>query len=80
MKRPLHFRLYSEQKQKLTSLATTAIVKENAMLLNWVVLFDHLIRQARGQRRDAFADPLERPEWQGHARINRILVYLVGRF
>ncbi len=50
------------------------------MLLNWAVLFDQLLRQDRRQRRHAFADPLERPEWRGRERVNRLLVYLIGRF
>jgi hypothetical protein len=39
------------------------------MLLSYVIAFDQLIRTSRKRHRDAFADPLDAPEWRGVAPI-----------
>lgn|GEM_PF-2729239 len=39
------------------------IREEMAMLLNWLLIFEHA--RKGGRRGHPLADPLERPEWQG---------------
>ncbi|RFB97159.1 hypothetical protein B5K08_07060 [Rhizobium leguminosarum bv. trifolii] len=48
------------------------------MLLNWVVLFRELEGRNRRIRNDAFADPLDRPEWRGLLWIVPILTRLAA--
>lgn len=41
------------------------IREEMAMLLNWLLIFEHARKRPGGRREHPLADPLERPEWQG---------------
>ncbi|MBX5157279.1 hypothetical protein HJB84_03855 [Rhizobium sp. NZLR1b] len=49
------------------------------MLLNWVVLFREIEIRNRRIRRDAFADPLDRPEWHGSLWVVPIIARLAAR-
>ncbi|WP_081525665.1 hypothetical protein [Rhizobium sp. CCGE 510] len=49
------------------------------MDLNWVVLFKEIEIRNRRIRRDAFADPLDRPEWRGILWILPIIARLAAR-
>lgn len=49
------------------------------MDLNWVVLFREVEIRNRRARRDPFADPLERPEWQGFLWTIPIIARLAAR-
>ncbi|MBX5163008.1 MULTISPECIES: hypothetical protein [unclassified Rhizobium] len=49
------------------------------MLLNWVVLFREIEIRNRRIRRDAFADPLDRPEWRGILWVVPIIAHLAAR-
>lgn len=39
------------------------------MLLSYVIAFDQLIQKSRRRHDDAFADPLDAPEWRAFAPI-----------
>ncbi|UVD57923.1 hypothetical protein NE852_06885 [Rhizobium sp. Pop5] len=49
------------------------------MLLNWVVLFNELKVHDRRERRDPFADPLDRPEWRGFLWVIPAIARLTAR-
>ncbi|MBP2446673.1 hypothetical protein [Rhizobium leguminosarum] len=49
------------------------------MLLNWVVLFREIEIRNRRTRHDAFADPLDRPEWRGILWVVPIIARLAAR-
>ncbi|MGO7428385.1 hypothetical protein ACCT09_53915, partial [Rhizobium ruizarguesonis] len=53
--------------------------EDEAMDLNWVVLFREIEIRNRRIRRDPLADPLDRPEWRGFLWAVPAIVRLVAR-
>lgn len=47
-------------------------------MLEFAVLFNELVKNNRGKRKDAFADPLDAPEWQGLSWALRLFDRLRG--
>ena len=54
-------------------------MEDEAMDLNWVILFMEVESRNRRIRYDPFADPLEQPEWRGLHWAVPIIARLVAR-